>query len=238
MPSKKRLVKQTLREEYPDAFYNEYEKNIHPNYVFSDHLGVINSLGALQDIDVLPGSVILNAILKKVSECLERPDCMVYIMVFDKPDFVCPIKGMERERRALKSNDVPCPDPTDNQVLFDMNAPSPYSWKSMLVNRKARRLLLSQIVHAIQNCYWPPAGKILVIDGGTLGISEYPMLIESLDTAGLTKLRVVKHSYTYRMCELGKSIHLSRGSIATKLHQLDSEFIPKIHRHTNLLYQE
>lgn len=188
MPSKKRLVKQALREEFPDAFYNEYDKDITPNFVFSDHLGVINSLEALQNIDTLPGSAIFNVIMKRASECLARPECNVFIMSFDKPEFVCPIKGIERERRALKSNVAPCPDPTDNQKLFDMNAPLPYSWKSILVNRKAKRLLLHQIVLAIKKHYWPPAGKILVIDGGTTGLSEIPIIIESLNTPGLAKI--------------------------------------------------
>lgn len=109
------------------------------------------------------GKQLVLQILHNAMDYLDKTPCRVFCLCLDKPEHVFAIKGIEHKKRSKKAA-VPCPDPQEGEEVLPLDTALPYSWASMLANRTMRMAVLMKVVSLLVERFYPPVGKILVID--------------------------------------------------------------------------
>lgn len=178
--SRKSQFKEVIRTAFPSVFVSEDDPQARDNVTFtiSDAMIDLQSFYPTGD-RLVTGNDVIKYMLRGTMDYLNNTACKLYVFMFDKPGYVFKVKGIEHQKRALKRKIAPAPDPEEGQDLLPLDSSIPYNWTSMMANRKIRKALMQQIANAMIKYFHPPAGKMLVIDGGLLDIDYQPVTIYS-----------------------------------------------------------
>lgn len=171
--------RQVLSKIFSNSFVDEDDKKYvtHVDYAWED------SLTRFHDFDYdnrrqPTGQEILNYMMKRAMSYLDDT-CKVYVLNFDKTEYVPKMKGVIHKKRAESNRVLVCPDPQPGEKLLTWGKKSLYGWSSMLANRNARRQLIEEFTMLVRDHFCPPDGKMLIIDGGFQDNTKGPLVILS-----------------------------------------------------------
>jgi hypothetical protein len=178
--SKKAENRTVLRQLFPNVLVGENDKAYKStvSYCLEDGMIALQSIYK-PDGRNPTGREVLRYMLRNAMFYLQSTSCKVFVLILDKSSYVYKVKGVEHKRRAKGRTTIPAPDPQEGEELLPLDKPIPHSRESIMANRKARRHFINQIALAITLYFYPPAGKILIIDGGLFDEDHQPVAIHS-----------------------------------------------------------
>ena len=169
--------KNAIKEAFPDVFVDEFHSLYSGNgvdYVIED--GMIRLQGFYTAADVIPtGDAVIRHMVQSITDYLNGTTTKVYVLLLDNISYVFKIKGIEHSKKAQQKQVIPAPNPQPNEDFLPMDKPIPYSWASLMANRKSRKYLINQITQELVNNFYPPCGKMLIIDGGLSNDDSLPV---------------------------------------------------------------
>jgi hypothetical protein len=156
------------------------------------------------------GVDLMRHVLFNIETRLTQAYTVEAVMVFDKGEFVPIVKEVERSKRQNSTRKITPMTWDGKRTIIGLQKWLPF-WPGLNKNHATRWAAMQQFTEMMQDHYWPPLGKRIIIDGGIRG--ALPLRIEHDPVTGRAVSDAPEYANTIGEADMAVYFHAHNFSL-------------------------